>query len=1005
MKYDAFISYRHLEKDMFVAKGIHKALETTRIPLRIRKEIGKKGIKRVFRDQEELPIGSSLSENIEAALAESEFLVVICSPQTKESAWVMKEIDTFIAMHGKQNILAVLVDGEPADSFPEQLLTDDLGNPREPLAADVRGNSKAEIRKKIKSESLRLAASILYCDYDNLRQRHRERIMRRYTAIAVAVAALGVLFGAYNAYNLARINENYQQKLINESKVMAASSQQALKNGDRKSAALIALEALPGEDNDRPFVADAMYALSEALGSYLTGNDMKKDKLLEHGVAVTDFVVNSDNTRLMSYDGGGAVYYWDVKSGEQLFKLNPVYFEGTSERMLGMAINDAANCVVSEHFFTGYDDEGNVLFEQHFPKDYIVFAGFSKSGNYLGACFRETAAIYDARTGELVKTFADEDILYSSHICFSRDDKLFGIETEFRDGSGLLLSTIETTTSNYSVYDIASGKRVDVTAEKDSILDVFYTDDECVAIASCELDNLINSGENMDYVQKYDYKTGECLWTTQVRRYHRGLDVSDTLIKSRVLDLPEGKKGELLVSSSRDLFNLDLYTGEITATYSAEDDIISYFIRPDNEIVYVGMANGKINFVDASTGYNYADYTIEVADSLRSFVIGSGYVIGRKYQAPDLMVLSYLEDDTKDAVVEDTSYIYSTLESPNATSYAYTTKSSLGDDATDIFIMDSETDKEICNFHVPDVISTEFSYLDDETIIATDYSAGIVYLDLNTGEMDKIQGSDEGGFKWVISDDKKVALGSSSKEYARYDLVNKKLIDEGKYTEELEYGYWYDGFLIDGGETVYYWDLYGRLYRYRFATGEFEILFENYTILGAAASKDYSKLVLRCGDEYARVADLSTMEIEKEISYTGSAASNYLAFSADNTKLYMQGADYYFRVYDLQKDEFLFVSDDQWNAARYTREIPEENLFLFNNMTELIMMDLDTYAIRSAAEYGEIYLEKTGYIVSVQKYDICKFKVKSLEDLLAEAKEKYGDAKLSSEQRLKYKLY
>ena len=120
MKYDAFISYRHLERDMFVAKRVHKALETTKIPRKIQKEIGRKKIDRVFRDQEELPIGSDLGSNIEAALREAAFLVVICSPQTKDSYWVMKEIDTFIQMHGRENILAVLVDGEPADSFPPQ---------------------------------------------------------------------------------------------------------------------------------------------------------------------------------------------------------------------------------------------------------------------------------------------------------------------------------------------------------------------------------------------------------------------------------------------------------------------------------------------------------------------------------------------------------------------------------------------------------------------------------------------------------------------------------------------------------------------------------------------------------------------------------------------------------------------------------------------------------------------------------------------------------------------
>ena len=51
----------------------------------------------------------------------------------------MKEIDTFIELHGRENVLAVLVDGEPVDSFPHQLCVDENGNPVEPLAADVRG--------------------------------------------------------------------------------------------------------------------------------------------------------------------------------------------------------------------------------------------------------------------------------------------------------------------------------------------------------------------------------------------------------------------------------------------------------------------------------------------------------------------------------------------------------------------------------------------------------------------------------------------------------------------------------------------------------------------------------------------------------------------------------------------------------------------------------------------------------------------------------------------------
>ena len=121
MRYDAFISYRHAELDLYIAKRLHKRLETFKVPRAVAKKTGKKSIQRVFRDQEELPIGSDLGDNIEEALKESEYLVVICSPRTPESYWVQNEISTFIQIHGREKVLAVLIEGEPAQSFPAQL--------------------------------------------------------------------------------------------------------------------------------------------------------------------------------------------------------------------------------------------------------------------------------------------------------------------------------------------------------------------------------------------------------------------------------------------------------------------------------------------------------------------------------------------------------------------------------------------------------------------------------------------------------------------------------------------------------------------------------------------------------------------------------------------------------------------------------------------------------------------------------------------------------------------
>ena len=97
-KYDAFISYRHTELDKFVAEKIHKYLESFKLPKNIRNKQGlrRTKIERVFRDKEELTITNNLEDPIVQALRDSEYLIVICSPRTKESVWCCKEIEKFL---------------------------------------------------------------------------------------------------------------------------------------------------------------------------------------------------------------------------------------------------------------------------------------------------------------------------------------------------------------------------------------------------------------------------------------------------------------------------------------------------------------------------------------------------------------------------------------------------------------------------------------------------------------------------------------------------------------------------------------------------------------------------------------------------------------------------------------------------------------------------------------------------------------------------------------------
>ena len=120
--YDAFISYRHIPRDMKIAKKLHGMLENYRTPGYLVKKGFPARLKKVFRDRDELPTSSDLGQDIRQALIKSRFLIVLCSPEALQSEWVKEEAAFFGKYHGYDRILTVLVSGEPKDAFPPGLI-------------------------------------------------------------------------------------------------------------------------------------------------------------------------------------------------------------------------------------------------------------------------------------------------------------------------------------------------------------------------------------------------------------------------------------------------------------------------------------------------------------------------------------------------------------------------------------------------------------------------------------------------------------------------------------------------------------------------------------------------------------------------------------------------------------------------------------------------------------------------------------------------------------------
>ena len=369
-RYCAFISYRHAPLDSRIAREIQQRLERFRIPGAIVRRTGRKRLGSVFRDKEELPITSDLNDNINRALENSDYLIVICSPRTRESIWVQKEIETFLHTHGRGRVLTVLAEGEPGDVIPELLLRDEIADPEtgevrtvpvEPLSCDYR----LPLRRARSEELPRLAATILDCGYDDLRQRQKLYQTRRLTAVLAGAMALSVAMTAYflwsngkirenynraeENYQLARDNyaqaqenyaqarENYTMALRNQSVYLAAESQNARRNGDRSTAALLAMAALPqSPDDDRPVTPEAELALSQAVDAYICREsnvyDMQMKCVFTDDVNIEGIWSGPDGRILAAVNSSDILIVWDTQTRRELWRrsLTGYYHSGGS---------------------------------------------------------------------------------------------------------------------------------------------------------------------------------------------------------------------------------------------------------------------------------------------------------------------------------------------------------------------------------------------------------------------------------------------------------------------------------------------------------------------------------------------------------------------------------------------------------------------------------------------------------------------------------------------------
>ncbi|MFO7610881.1 MAG: hypothetical protein R6W99_00115, partial [Clostridia bacterium] len=260
--------------------------------------------------------------------------------------------------------------------------------------------------KKLKNEKLRILAPILGCKYDDLRQRHRERKIKRWILLSSVLAVFFFLFGIFTliqlnlvresearaviseriaidneqkALNNERIaKENEQKALSSESTALSEMSKYQLAGGNRLEAMKLALDALPYDmDNpERPYVYDAEIALYNAFYSQpYQGRIILKG----HKEQIQHLEFSNDGNMLATASEDYTVLIWRTINGTRLAEL------------------------------TGHSGP-------------VIHCSFNSDGTKLATSSTDgTVRIWDTETGKELMAIGDFKNLQSS--VFSPDDK------------------------------------------------------------------------------------------------------------------------------------------------------------------------------------------------------------------------------------------------------------------------------------------------------------------------------------------------------------------------------------------------------------------------------------------------------------------------------------------------------------------------------------------------------------------------------------------------------
>lgn len=613
-QFDAFVCYKHGPVDSAAALAVQRALENYRAPRGVCET--KKPFKRIFVDEGELSSCADFGQQIQDALKNSGWLIVICSPDTPMSPWVQKEIDTFLEYHDRSRILALLTGGSPDQSFPPQLQGNEDGE-GEVFAAHALGATSQEVTKKIRGDSLlKLVAPMIGTTYDALKQRHKIYQLQRVAMVTAGflVAAMG--FGAYAlnranviAQQAVRIEEEYERALVNESLFLAEQAEQRLAANDPLTAMELALKALPSDTQDRPILTEAEYVLGKALGVYTTPC-MAEDTVTAVGVIDTeysDFLLSDDGKYVFAWGYNTAracsvIECWDSES-LALQWVFPLENSILSNSIISSVGNLYVKTALSVHSICVETGEENwhitsADFDEKLglSNTYNTVESFSlsddesellviygESGDYFGTQNEEEmcklfALNVSAETGEVLRSIPfqlDRNQNIDSDMCISLDLRYAALRTSHENE--------EFFWSSDSVYllDLKTGT-CDLLFQSDTqIQAMIFADDRLAVIRADGYIMSVGSGNSvyeyydpyMCFMEVYDVVDRSLLWSQKLDGYYETEGIT-RILETPYHDGTTSGSGLLFVVEAHCIL-IDAESGDVIRHYTFPSPVLT----------------------------------------------------------------------------------------------------------------------------------------------------------------------------------------------------------------------------------------------------------------------------------------------------------------------------------------------------------------------------------------------------------------------------------------------